>query len=130
MTSLKASEAAVDLVRQIARRRWGIENGAFRTGSQNHQAKRQGTQRGKAPEVRVGIVLLSEMVVRVYTWWKERQWNSPRSRRSSWQSIQKLLMRSVPALVKIRGVKPIGRPHWGLQDLRQQQLRPTGTDTR
>lgn len=130
MTSLKAPQAAVDLVRLIARRRWGIENGAFRTTSQNHKAKRQGTQEGKAPEVRVGILLLAETIVRVYTWWKERQWNSPRSRRSSWQSIQKLLMRSVPALRQVRGVKPIGRPHWGLQDLRQPELRPTGTDTR
>ena len=127
LSTLPREEAAPELLRHIARRRWGIENGAFRTVSQNHKAKRRGTQQGKAAEVRVGILLLSEMILRVYTWYKQTRWKSPRSRRASWQSVQKLLLRSIPPLREVRGLRPVGQPHWGLQSIRQP-MRPTGTD--
>lgn len=127
ITTLERKEASVPEVRQIARRRWGIENGAFRTISQNHHGKRRGTQEGQAAEVRVGILLLGEMILRVYTWWREVTWKSPRGKRVSWQSVQKRLRASVPEVKTIRGRRPLGRPYWGLHDLREATTRRTGS---
>jgi hypothetical protein len=98
LTTLGPPQASPDLVRQIGRGRWGIENGCFRQTSQNLNGKHCFAQAGEAPEVMAGILLLAGTLLTGYLADQERRQGRKRSKKQPVKSVMRWLASSVPLL--------------------------------